>query len=665
LIPNNVRTGTTTSTMEPIESIDMTLDQESIPHIMKLLTGQYGDNEMACIREYSTNALDSHFDAGVTRPIEVETPSALSPFLTIEDFGVGLSRDDIRAMYSKYGKSSKREQRETNGSMGIGAKAALAYASQFTLVGTKDGVRVTVVIGRKDDGSGKMDIIDQTATDEPNGVKIMIPAKDNHNFESKAQRFFQFWKSGTVLLNGTDPSKTFARLTDRIFFYEGERDVVVMGNVAYPLQGAKDISDGSSKAVVCYVTMNGADEVVFTPSRESLVYDPITTNSIAGLEEEYNEAILKFIQDEIDGQKNHRKALKRALELREQFGRKFLPSKFTYKGEECNTYANFVYDEARDGKVVKVTRRYVEFRPSRSRNAVSRETNGYSIENMLQKTLIIVGYNKHSISADHKLRIRTYMDAKGMNRHMWSSVVMLLPEAAIDWDNFAASITHVKWSDVMAATKVTAARNVTERDGSYDVLQKGDGWYQEEDIESTDNIHYYLSGDYGKHGIGPGALNDLFKYEPDAKVVCIRTTQEAKLKRLYPNAKVLNTVPYAKRVANEVWDAMTKEQIEAIRIRKVYPTFTYSYNDKFGTEQRIPERYLDMLDDKEYAGVMRSLYFVTVPDFASHYCDGYTAAMKNLPKKVNFKSRYPLMNWEKHPAETVEYINSLYNNKEN
>ena len=69
----------------------------------------YSDPELAVIREYSTNAFDAHIEAGVTRPIEITTPTHLCPFFKVRDYGFGLDVEDIREIYSQYGASTKRE----------------------------------------------------------------------------------------------------------------------------------------------------------------------------------------------------------------------------------------------------------------------------------------------------------------------------------------------------------------------------------------------------------------------------------------------------------------------------------------------------------------------------------------------------------------------------
>src|SRR5690349_8174125 len=104
----------------PGESVKMSFDENSLGFLADVLINLYSDKEMAVIREYSTNARDSHIEAGVDRPIEVTTPSGLSFFLRIKDYGVGLSKEDIIKIYSKYGASTKRYTNKQGGMLGLG-----------------------------------------------------------------------------------------------------------------------------------------------------------------------------------------------------------------------------------------------------------------------------------------------------------------------------------------------------------------------------------------------------------------------------------------------------------------------------------------------------------------------------------------------------------------
>ena len=57
-----------------------------------LSDGLYANKIRAVVRELSTNAYDSHIDAGKKDvPFEVHLPNSMEPHFSIRDFGTGLS----------------------------------------------------------------------------------------------------------------------------------------------------------------------------------------------------------------------------------------------------------------------------------------------------------------------------------------------------------------------------------------------------------------------------------------------------------------------------------------------------------------------------------------------------------------------------------------------
>jgi hypothetical protein len=129
-----------------VDTTRMTLDPEGMAHLTHVLTNLYSDKHLAVLREYSTNALDSHVTAGNPAPIEVTLPGALNPTLVITDHGAGLSRDDIVNVYAKYGASTKRATNNQIGSFGLGAKSAFTIGGQFVVTATKDRRRTVADI---------------------------------------------------------------------------------------------------------------------------------------------------------------------------------------------------------------------------------------------------------------------------------------------------------------------------------------------------------------------------------------------------------------------------------------------------------------------------------------------------------------------------------------
>lgn len=294
------------STLEG-ENVKMGFAAGATAHLMSVLTDLYKDRILACIREYSTNALDAQIMAGVTASIEVWTPTPLNPVLRIRDHGIGLDSAGIAEIYSQYGASTKRNSDDYNGMLGLGCKAALSYTDQFTVVGVKDGIKTVVAVSRDEDGGGDMRIVSTTDTDERNGVEVQIPTRPADDFAGTAAKFFSYWKPGTVLLNGQKPKHftdgKVSKITDRIYTVEdrsygyghnAERDRIVMGGVAYPCKLDIDLPYGHS--FVCFVNIG---EVTFVPSREALRDTKNTKDTLVALAQEYSDHIVAAINNDV------------------------------------------------------------------------------------------------------------------------------------------------------------------------------------------------------------------------------------------------------------------------------------------------------------------------------------------------------------------------------
>lgn len=329
------------------EGIKLSIDPTAFHHLMEILTKLYANPLLAVIREYSTNAWDSHRMAGVTRPIEVTLPTALAPTLTITDHGLGLDGQDIEDIYSKYGASTKRDTNEAVGQLGVGCKSALSYTSQFTVEGRKDGQRIAVLVSRDEDGAGSMTPVADEPTTEPDGVTVTIPIKasDIHEATSLAYKFFRFWPKDDVLVNGKPVPNAFDLggiwLTDDILLTNHEditEDLVVMGNVPYPLVEGVTPLFNSNRAyhgagyrktwnAVCFVPIGAVN---FAPSRENLMTTRRTTHTLDALREKVQREFERSITEQIANAKSAKEAQELLINGR-SMGYKGTP---LYKGRE-------------------------------------------------------------------------------------------------------------------------------------------------------------------------------------------------------------------------------------------------------------------------------------------------------------------------------------------
>lgn len=320
------------------EKIPMKIADDALVHIMSLLTEAYEDAELAIIREYSTNALDAHVEAGVTKPIEVTVtdsnfiiPSEM--FLKVRDYGNGLSIQDIHNIYSQYGKTTKNESNDYVGSLGIGCKSALAYTSQFTFTSVKDGVRCQVIVSKDEDNAASMTVIDTSVTDDPSGVEIVVPLKRFNGVSQKAKEFFRYWEKGTVLLNGEAPILIEGlKVSQNLLLVPGANDHrVVMGNIPYPARFSSHelgLPDGYS--IVAFVDIG---DVHFTPSRESLKVDSRKTKeTLARVGQEVVSELPAAIQRDIDASADNYEALAKSVHWNKVAAKALRSTDITYNG---------------------------------------------------------------------------------------------------------------------------------------------------------------------------------------------------------------------------------------------------------------------------------------------------------------------------------------------
>src|SRR6476661_2622043 len=149
-------------------TVNMSIAPEDFGHIFSMLTDMYSDRILACIREYSTNAWDSHVQAGHNRHIEVTLPNTFSPHFRVRDFGPGMSFSTRTEIFSQYGRSTKRGEDVSNGQFGIGGKAALTYTKQFTVSSVFNGRKITAVVSRIAE-IPTLEVIDDRESSEPSG----------------------------------------------------------------------------------------------------------------------------------------------------------------------------------------------------------------------------------------------------------------------------------------------------------------------------------------------------------------------------------------------------------------------------------------------------------------------------------------------------------------
>lgn len=215
--------------------------------MIKLLSsGLYKDKIMAVLREISANAIDAMRQAGTleTHKFVVHLPTQLENYLSIRDYGTGLSDEGMKAVYINYGASTKTSSNEFIGGFGVGSKSVLAYSNDCIITSYYNGNKTLYNFGLNDKGMPTLSKVVQVPTDEHNGleIKMVTLSSDISSFVQKATQLYELFEYRPET-NVTLPYK------DREIIFQGKNWVqykklntdysnpvsIKLGDISYPL----------------------------------------------------------------------------------------------------------------------------------------------------------------------------------------------------------------------------------------------------------------------------------------------------------------------------------------------------------------------------------------------------------------------------------------------
>jgi HSP90 family molecular chaperone len=125
----------------------MGVDEESADILTYYLRDKiYTNKILAPVREYICNAIDAHVEFGIDKDVEVKFGNLTGTWVwSVRDFGLGLDEDDIRNVFGKYGKSSKRDTEKQVGAFGVGAMSGFSYTDTFYVTSFHKGTKTSYI----------------------------------------------------------------------------------------------------------------------------------------------------------------------------------------------------------------------------------------------------------------------------------------------------------------------------------------------------------------------------------------------------------------------------------------------------------------------------------------------------------------------------------------
>jgi hypothetical protein len=351
------------ATSHDFPTVNCTIDPEDMRYISSLLRNNYSNTILATIREPYANAVDANKENGLSPElIEVKSPTSLDQTFSIRDFGPGLSRDQIFNLYSKFGKSTKRDSNTKLGAFGIGKFAPLSYKDSFTVTSYYNGIKSIYSLYISEENDTKIDEVFSEPTSEHNGICISVGVAKNDltKFNEEISSFFSNFEALPKFLNiqthivkpqivasGVDWQirKSFNGHSN---FSIGEQGIV-MGGIYYPIN--PELIDFKSDEY--YAWTKHLNKLVFIAdigsvslhhSRETLEYNKTTKAYLKSRYQAFSKEFTDSIKNKIAQFDCLREAMSYYFDIRNTFPRNAFDiletqDVFVFKGYKIITHS--------------------------------------------------------------------------------------------------------------------------------------------------------------------------------------------------------------------------------------------------------------------------------------------------------------------------------------
>lgn len=264
----------------------------------------YTNKVRAIIREVSCNAHDAHVAVGNKSPFDVHLPTYLEPWLSIRDYGPGLSDDQIREVYTTYFFSTKTESNDYIGALGLGSKSPFCLVDSFSVTSYHNGTKRIYTCFKSENGEPAIAMLAEETTGESNGLLVHVDVEGRYypEFTEEAVEIYKYF-SNVPNINIPEVKQRVEEYKNSLIVNTGDiktnmkrgETVVVMGNVAYNLPSQyQNYIEGE-------IVFN-IGELSFDPGRENLSLDTKTINNLKAKLENFENVIAEYICNDIESQ---------------------------------------------------------------------------------------------------------------------------------------------------------------------------------------------------------------------------------------------------------------------------------------------------------------------------------------------------------------------------
>jgi len=515
-----------------------------------------------------------------------------------------------------------------------------------------DGVEAVVLI-KRESAVGTAEIVSLVPTTDESGVEVTVPVPEHmvEDFNQTALNFYQYWEVGTIEVDGLEPEFIFdqdgvRKLDDDVALVKDDRDYVVMGSVAYPVDEANQITESSwrreTPRCVARVPIGSVD---FTPSRESLMYTPLTKDTLATLKNYVKAKAFRAAQAEIAAAPNRLEALKVAESWRNMGFSKYpfsyqadvVPSSFSFGRERCIGWSG-----------------------TSTSDKASRKNGAWHLEpERAARYLHVLGYHARGVAPTTKEKVMQWLDT----HKAWTT-----SDGRFDGVMFYASQPDEMWlpaervvqySEIQAIKLPKAARQarsatpnfrVLDANGDEHHLETWGGSRRKVVMEST-NRDKHLRSALGSYSQRPGVNAAVFLATPASIEKFIAKTGAMPVKdwTALEAERAIVGVSVDALYLNNAWDSRVMKETEAAaRLGTVLDPSLEAFLE------RIRIARTDTFDWEQWYQVSQICRMLDVPDMPEMPNVDSVRAEAN-----RFLRKYPaLAHLDKD--QRLEYVNAMY-----
>lgn len=442
------------------ETRDFGIDAEDAQGLTILLRDTlYEDKILAPIREYITNAFDATEEKFPTkvfnRPtaIHIKLPNSDMPQFSVRDFGHGLTEDEINNIYTRYGKSTKRDSNTVAGCFGIGSKSYAAYTDKATIVSrTIENKKLclrTYIMYLDESQRAKIkkvseeifDSWDTTNFINNTGIEITwgIKLDDINSVKSKFEILYNSWdidkyralifekcsesndtyigfkeieiekieysvdeEDFSIIQNKEGESYQKQQWSYKHNRYRAVDSTIIMGPIPYPLK-TETIRNSLTEEQISFLSISGLrlkmdlGSVGVTGSREGLSYNELTIAAIVSKIELCLKKYTKIILKSVDNCTTWFDAYTKAADLRKSIPEELRKSiKFEWQGMPLDWNIKLHYDTPNEYEEAQCEITSIELTKNRN-HEIKLKRNTISHFSLTNRSLVFVcDYSKTS-----------------------------------------------------------------------------------------------------------------------------------------------------------------------------------------------------------------------------------------------------------------------------